>query len=125
MILDTGICTIFKKVNTAEAGNMPAFAYAYKYQSWYGELDFATSPAVPTDDRIDVETSARFRITQDRAVTNHDVLVVGTFDNYPESEAGMLDVYEITRAFHGVDSDNGQPVTDLTLRRYQDDMGQA
>lgn len=52
-----------------------------------------------------VEISARIRVVQNRAISNHDVVILPT---------GVTQ-YEITRAFHGADDENGQPISDLTL----------
>ena len=110
MILDKGTVTIFEVSDAAEPGNMPVSAYIVKAQSWYGELRFVAGKAYRTDMREDVEVDARIRILQDRRITNHDVLVFG-LHNAP---CGVI--YEIIRAFHGVDDENGQPITDLSLK---------
>ena len=45
MILDSGICTVYQKVNIAPAGAMPVFADQQIHCSSYGELSFETTPA--------------------------------------------------------------------------------
>lgn len=112
MILDSGICTIFKKVDVSEPGAMPVFEYQLKTKAWYGALDFATEQEWPTEAREETEIAARIRILQDRQITNHDAVVledVNAIDDY-------VTVLEITRAFHGHDDDSNEPITDLTLK---------
>lgn len=104
MILDTGICSIYSVANTAAPGNMPMNGVTLKYQSWYGELNFETVPKNSNMQEV-VEISARIRVVQNRSVSNHDVAILSS---------GPIQ-YEITRAFHGIDEENGQLITDLTL----------
>lgn len=113
MILDTGICTIFRKVDVAQKGNMPKYEHRLLSKHWYKELAFETAPSYPTEGREEVQTDARIRILQDRRLANHDVLVMA---NVPRVE-DVLIAYEITRAYHGKDDESGEMITDLTLRR--------
>lgn len=108
MILDSGICTIYRTENGAPAGNKPIDTLIKRMESWYGELDFGTDPFDVTEYREDVETSARLRILQDRGITTRDVAILST-------DPGAT--YEVTRAYHALDEDSGQLVTDLNLRR--------
>lgn len=84
---------------------MPVFSLSEKYISWYGELNFETNPIYATANQEDVEISARIRIIQNRTISNQDVAILSGIQ------------YEIKRAFHGIDEENGQPITDLTLVR--------
>lgn len=115
MILDKGFCSIYSTANSAAAGNMPTDSLTLKYQSWYGELDFETAPIYAMEAQEDIVISARIRILQNRAVNNHDIAVLSSVLP-PPAEAIQ---FEITRAYHGTDSDNGQPITDLTLRKVE------
>lgn len=108
MILDSGICGVFSLGNSGAPGDLPCDALKIKMRSWYGELDYATTPARPDGMQEDAEISLRIRVHQSRAVTSHDVVI---FDASPD------DQYDITRAYHGVDDESGQPITDLTLKR--------
>ena len=108
MILDKGICRIYKTENGAPAGNKPIDTLILRCESWYGELDFGSDPAYVTEYREDVETTARVRIHQDRNITTRDA---ATLSVVPEAR------FEITRAYHALDDDSGQPITDLSLRR--------
>lgn len=112
MILDKGFCTIYKPSNTASPGNMPVMGLTEKYVSWYGELNFETSPRT-VGAQEGVAVSNKIRIIQNRAVTNHDVAVLSMVLP-PDADDAK---YVVTRAYHGVDSDNGQPITDLSLER--------
>jgi hypothetical protein len=112
VILDRGFCTIYEVSNAAEPGNLPEEILAMKYQSWYGELNFETSPAKMAAHE-GVMASERIRIIQNRSINNHDVAVLS--DQLPPPEDAPR--YNIVRAYHGIDEENGQPITDLTLER--------
>ena len=114
MILDTGICTLFRRTDEAEPGGRPVYGYTRLGQSWYKELDFESSPAWETDGRKSLHTDARIRIIQDRSLRQHDVAVLldaETVENIPDGTP----VYEITRIYHGQDDDGPQMISDLTL----------
>ncbi len=104
MILDKGICSIYRIENIAEPGNTPKEGLVLKCDSWYGELNFETIP-VNAVMQEGIETSARIRILQNRGINNHDVVAI---DNQQ---------YEVTRAYHGVDDESGELITDLTLKK--------
>lgn len=108
MILDKGICTIYRKVNKAGPGEKPVFADAAYHWSWYGELEFETAPARPTENREETRTAARVRVLQCREINNHDRAELKRTD-------GRVLLYEVTRAYHGRDADSGDEITDLTL----------
>lgn len=112
MMLDSGICTIFRKVDVSEPGGMPTFEYQLKTKAWYGMLDFATEQEWPTEGREETEIAARIRVLQDRQLNNHDAVVLEDVDEI----AADSRVLEITRAYHGHDDDSGEPITDLTLK---------
>ena len=108
MILDKGIATIYRKRNTAGPGEKPTFEDVQYWQSWYGELDFETSPARPTDTREEIAHGARVRVLQNRQITNHDRIELAP-------TGGEVVVYEVGRAYHGTDEDSGEQISDLTL----------
>ncbi len=91
---------------------MPAEGLTLKHQSWYGELDFSTTP-YQGEMQEDVEISARVRIVQNRSVSNHDVAILSSVLPPPDDAIQ----YRIVRAFHGVDDENGQAITDLSLEK--------
>ena len=115
MILDSGILTVFGRVDVSDGGNMPAYRPVKKHQGWYGRLAFETAPAYPTERREDVETSLRVRIHRNDAVTNHDFVILREADA-PEDGDRRL---EVTRAYHGTDDESGEEITDLTLREVE------
>lgn len=115
MILDKGFCTVYSTANNAAAGNMPTESLTVKFQSWYGELDFETAPIHATEAQEDIEISARVRVHQKRAINNQDIAVLSSVLPPP---TGAIQ-FEITRAYHGTDKENGQPITDLTLRKVE------
>ena len=113
MILDTGICTVYRKTNTASAGGKPTWTDTKIHESYYGELNFETSPSRPTENREEINTAARVRILQNRSIANHDRVKLTKFGAEVRPEGTEL--YEVTRAWHGVDSESGEMITDLTL----------
>lgn len=108
MILDRGICTVYRKVNAAEPGAMPVWTDEAYHVSWYGELSFETREARPTEGREEVRCDARIRVLQCRRINNHDRVELQT-------TGGETLVYEVTRAYHGFDDDSGEPISDLSL----------
>jgi hypothetical protein len=106
MILDTGICKVYRKTNVAGAGAKPVYQDTLIAEGWYGELNFETAPVRPAGPRENVRTDTRVRILQNRQINNHDRVLLSAEDGV---------VYEVTRAYHGTDADNGEPITDLSL----------
>lgn len=113
MILDTGICEVYQKRNTASKGSKPVYTDVLVHESYYSELNFETSPARPTENREEINTAARVRILQNRSIANHDRVKLKKFDSAERPEGEEL--FEITRAWHGTDEDSGEKITDLTL----------
>lgn len=111
MILDAGICTIYKQTDVSEPGEMPRYERTVKAQSYYAELQFETSPVWPTEHREETKIAARVRILQERSITkgDHAALTPGLPTEEPER------MYRVVRAFHGIDDENGQPISDLSL----------
>lgn len=112
MILDDGICTVFKLVDKSKPGDKPDQQPQEKSMAWFGFLDFATAEKWPTESREETEVTTRIRILQDRTITNKNVVVLQETHSI---EPGM-ERLEVVRAYHGHDDDNGQPITDLTLK---------
>ena len=108
MLLDRGIATVYRKTNTAAPGGKPVWSNVWVHMGWYGELDFETSPARPTEAREEVRTDARIRILQNRLIANHDRVEL-------DDKSGSTKTYEVTRAYHGRDDDSGELITDLSL----------
>ena len=113
MILDTGICRVYRKTNTASAGGKPTWEDVLFHESYYGELNFETSPSRPTENREEINTAARVRILQNRSIANHDRVKLERFGS--EERPEDAEAFEVTRAWHGTDNDSGDAITDLTL----------
>lgn len=111
MILDRGTCRISRKVSTTQPGSKPTWTWETLFEGYYAELDFATSPARPSEGREDTETATRIRILQCRAIRNQDMVDLTPFDG----TTVKTEKYRITRAWHGADGDTGEPISDLTL----------
>lgn len=111
MILDKGIAKVFHKINTAQPGGKPSYMLVPFFQSFYGELDFSTDRAFPSERREEVHTDARIRILQNRAVNNLDKVELTPVNGAPEK-------YRVIRAWHGRDEDSGELITDLNLEVY-------
>ena len=101
MILDSGICSVFKRGERA---------FERVGASWYRKLAFETQPS-KENQNDGTQTGARIRIHEAREVTRGDVLVLRD----TATLAAFDPCYEVVRAYHGQDDDNGQPITDLTL----------
>ena len=114
MILDDGICSVFSAKDGADAGEMPAPEYTLLYQSWYGELQFETSPAYPTDGRREQQTDQRVRVMQCRDIRQDDIAVLLDVSALSDAPEGTPQ-YRITRCYHGFDDDGVTPITDMSL----------
>lgn len=112
MILDTGICTVFREKNIAPAGYKPTKGWEIIGRSWYKELDFSTTPAWPTEKREETKQDQRIRIHQMRMIRKEDRVVLADVDTMP---ADGVTVYKIERAFHGKDDDTPALISDLSL----------
>lgn len=117
MILDSGLCCVFRARDTARSGDMPRSGYALLTQSWYGELSFETSPARPAQGRQELRTDARVRILQCRDIRQNDVVVLRE-DDGTDAPRDKERAYRVTRAYHGKDDDGPAPITDLSLEVY-------
>ena len=116
MILDSGICTVFRESDangTGAAGKMPVKAYAVVSSSWYGELAFETSPAYPTEGRKEKKTDAKIRILQNRNIKQNDIVVLELISAW---SARTTQPYKITRAYHR--SDGPELISDLSLEVF-------
>lgn len=119
MILDTGICSVFYATNTNQfTGGKPVRVYTLLFQSWYGELSFETSPARPTEGRRELKTDARIRVHQNRLIRQNDVVVLRQIETMADRDPSDV-LYNVQRAYHGADPDNGELITDLSLEIIQ------
>lgn len=115
MILDTGICTVFRAVDVSEPGGKPTLGYVPLGKSWFGEVSFETSPARPTEGRLERRTDAKIRIHQMRSVRQDDLVIFQDVDRLDQASS----VYRIIRAYHGKDDDGPTLITDLSLEVYE------
>jgi len=105
MILDTGMCSIYKITNTAPAGAKPKDGLVLISQQWYGELAFGSEPIDHTESLQQVEITQRIRVLQNRSITKKAVVAIGA------------DQYQVERLYHGTDNESGERITDLSLSR--------
>jgi len=105
MILDKGICSIYKITNTAAPGDMPNETLVLIASCWYGELSFESSPIKFTESLEQVEIAQRIRIDRIDSIVNKTVVKIGT------------EQYYVERVYHGTDEDTNVPILDLNLSR--------
>lgn len=118
MILDSGIVSVFRRSDTAAAGEMPKASYTLLFRGWYGELNFETSPQRPTEGRTELRCDARIRVIQNRNIRQDDVAVLRDIGAWTERTAADP-AYKITRAYHGEDEDGAGLISDLSLEVYK------
>ena len=115
MILDDGICTVYAQVETSDAGEMPVYTDGpVRTASYYKELSFETSPSRPTEKREETQTAARARILQCTGIKEGDIAELEPFGNGREKMR-----FRIRRAYHGLDEQSGDAITDLTLEEAE------
>ena len=125
MILDSGICTVFRESDVSGAatstaqvilnsGRMPIKAYTPIWASWYGELSFETTPAWQTDGRKELRTDKRIRVMQCSTIRQNDIVVLEHLESFGQRSSDAV-IYRITRAWHGKDDDGPTLISDLTL----------
>ena len=112
MLLDRGVCTVYAQTDVGGPGGLLRYDKGtVRAQSYYGELNFETSPARPTEHREERKVDARVRILQCRTIREDDAAVLHDFYD----AEGRERTYRITRAYHGTDEDSGERTSDLTL----------
>ena len=125
MILDSGICTVFRESDVSGAatstaqvilnsGRMTIKAYTPIWASWYGELSFETTPAWQTDGRKELRTDKRIRVMQCSTIRQNDIVVLEHLESFGQRSSDAV-IYRITRAWHGKDDDGPAQISDLTL----------
>lgn len=113
MILDTGICSVFRSAQAEiPSGYMPTLTWQPIGKSWYSELSFSTQPEWATEQRRETRVDQRIRIHQMRGIREQDRVVLADVDTLPEDGTP---VYDIVRAYHGQDDDSPALITDLSL----------
>lgn len=114
MILDTGICTVFRKTDISAPGEMPVWQYTPIWASWYGELNYETAPVWETEGRKEKRVDERIRILQYRLIRQNDIVVLEQLESFDERSEDSV-VYQVIRAFHGIDDDGPTKISDLSL----------
>lgn len=113
MILDTGICSVFREGQTeVQSGYMPTPSWTLIGKSWYKELSYSTQPEWATDQRRETKQDQRIRVHQMRHLREQDRVVLADVDELP---ADGVTVYSISRAYHGQDDDSPALISDLSL----------
>lgn len=118
MILDAGICTVFRETDVSAPGDMPVKGYTPIYASWYGELNFSSTPEWQTEGRKEQKVDRKIRITQKRDIRQNDVVVLEHIASFAEKSAGA-DVFRVVRAYHGQDDDSPAQISDLSLEVHK------
>lgn len=111
MLLDQGVCTIYTKTDVSGPGEKPRFERTIKAQSYFGRLSFETSPQWPTQHREETKIAERVRILQCRKIDKDDVAELVDFSDPTQTSQ----TYKISRAYHGVDDESGEMISDLSL----------
>ena len=111
MLLDAGIATIWRGMNTASPGGLPVTEYTQQYfASYYGDKAVGVQrywTARAHDDRADL----LIEIQRNAGISTADRCQL-----QPALDEAAAGLYKILQVQHLLDSD-GQPVTDLTLER--------
>lgn len=96
MILDTGICKIYR-VRAGRSQTSPVSGLRAAYNNWYARLGYESGGGSETGD-----SQLRIRC-HDGDIAEYDIAMIGK------------QPYRVTRVYHGKDDENGQPIADLTL----------
>ena len=118
MILDDGICTVFRKTDISAPGEMPFPHFSPIGKSWYKQLAFETSPSRLSEGRAELKTDARVRILQNLAIRQNDIAVLADASDFSDIAPGT-EIYRIIRAFHGRDDSGPALISDLSLEVYK------
>ena len=111
MILGTGICSVFRRENIAPPGMMPQYKLTRVYAGWYGERSFTARPRYLQEAKESTTLSAKIRVHQFREIQTDDVVVLMDVTEVPAAAPR----YAIVNLYHDIDSENGQPITDIDL----------
>ncbi|HIX16961.1 MAG TPA: hypothetical protein H9860_01470 [Candidatus Gemmiger faecavium] len=113
MLLDSGIATIWRAVNTAKAGEMPVPKWTRCFfRSCYGDKTVGIQrfwTAHSHNDRADL----LIEIQRNAGISTADRCQL-----MPVMDEATAGYYKIIQVQHLLDED-GQPVTDLTLERIE------
>lgn len=96
MILDTGICKIYR-VRAGRPQTSPTSGLKAVYNNWYATLGHESGGGGEAGDN-----QLRIRC-HDGDIAEYDIAMIGK------------QPWRVTRVYHGKDDENGQPIADLTL----------
>lgn len=113
MLLDSGVATIWRGVNTAPPGELPKTKYNQEYfKSYYGDKTVGIQrywTAKAHDDRADL----LIEISRNAGISTADrCQIEPVFD---EAAAGYYKILQVQQLLN----EDGQPITDLTLERIE------
>ena len=103
MVLDKGIAEFYKMVNTAPAGEEPSNTPELVYRSWYGDLDFISTPRQSAGAQHTKAVNKKIRVIDGDGIVEGAVVKIGT------------DTYYVIKAWHG--RKDGVDVADVELSR--------
>jgi hypothetical protein len=103
MVLDKGIAEFYKTVNTATAGEEPNDTLQLTHSSWYGDLDFVSTPKRSEGAQLVKAVEKKIRVIDGAGIIEGAVVKIGT------------DVYSVIKAWHG--KKDGMDVADVELSR--------
>lgn len=115
MILDTGILTILRSVDTSEPGGMPSSATSPLCRRRYGTLSFGSRKADPTGARPDRRIDAKVRILRFPDLREGDLVILSD----AVATGVLTPAYTVESFYHGLDTDSGEDITDVNLQRYE------
>ena len=106
MILDSGICKIYKIANTAGPGEMPNENKVKIAERWFGDLDFSSAPTQYTESLEQIEVSRKIRVLRvDEIVMKKTIVEIG------------VEAYMVERVYDGTDKESGERISDISLSK--------
>lgn len=113
MILDKGICTLYKVSNSAAAGAMPVQSLTKIADHWFADLEFEAAMFMDTDNSEQILVEKKIRILQNLNVLKGTVIKIDS------------DYYKVVRVYHGKDElifygrsqGSGELISDISLTR--------
>lgn len=103
MVLDCGVAEFYKLVNTAPAGEAPNDTPQLTYRSWYGDLEYVSTPRRSAGAQLDIAVDRKIRVLDGSGIVEGAVVKIGT------------EAYRVIKAWHG--RKDGMDVADVELSR--------
>lgn len=115
MILDSGILTIYRTIDTAEPGGMPRQTLQALYRGWYGLRAWGSRRRDPTGARPDRQIDCRVRILRLNDLREGDLVILSDV-----AATGVLTpAYRVEEFYQAADEESGELISDLYLQRYE------